>query len=154
MARWESGRRTGAELGRPHPAGQEPIEGLPPARRRSAHLEAAEITSDDAAWFHRVAAASHADEPLACALESAALGAAPAGPGRPGPAQLMEWAADLSMSSGARVRRVLAAAMQCVYAGHPGSSRAVGARGGLPAVTAPQLRARGTRGARRALDRG
>ncbi len=35
----------------------------------------------------------------------------------------MEWAADLSMSSGARERRVLAAAMQCVYAGRLGSGR-------------------------------
>ncbi|HET9893961.1 MAG TPA: helix-turn-helix transcriptional regulator [Streptosporangiaceae bacterium] len=96
---------------------------LPPTRRRLAHRQAAETAGGDAVWFHRVAAASHADESLASALESAALGSGPAGPGRPGPALLMEWAADLSMSSAARERRVLAAALQCLYAGRLTSSR-------------------------------
>lgn len=96
--------------------------GLPPTRRRSLHRAAADALSGDAALLHRVAAATSVDESLAAALESAALDSAPAGPGRPGAAQLMEWASDLSADNAGRERRLLMAAVLRVCSGHLGSS--------------------------------
>jgi DNA-binding CsgD family transcriptional regulator len=85
------------------------------------HQEAATRAAGGTAWLHRVAAAKGADESLALALESAAAVSAPAGPGQPGSAQLLEWASDLSPDQDARVRRLLSAAIQRACAGIPGS---------------------------------
>jgi DNA-binding CsgD family transcriptional regulator len=94
---------------------------LPPTRRRSQHRAAADAVSGDAAWVHRVAAATGVDESLAADLENAAQRSAPAGSGRPGAAQLLEWASDLSADSNGRERRLLTAAVQRVCAGNLGS---------------------------------
>ncbi|HUD37109.1 MAG TPA: helix-turn-helix transcriptional regulator [Streptosporangiaceae bacterium] len=75
----------------------------------------------DESWSQRVAAATGADEPLASALEQAAL-SAPAGQGRPGAARLLEWASDLSPAEAERERRLLKAAIQGVCAGELGSA--------------------------------
>jgi DNA-binding CsgD family transcriptional regulator len=78
--------------------------------------------SGDGVWLHRVAAATGVDEALAAALEAAALGSAPAGAGKPGPAQLMEWASVLSADTVGRERRLLTAAVHRVCAGSLGPS--------------------------------
>jgi DNA-binding CsgD family transcriptional regulator len=96
---------------------------LPPTRRRSWHRAAADAVSGDAAWVHRVAAATGVDESLAGDLETAAQRSAPAGSGRPGPAQLLEWASDLSADSQGRERRLLTAAVHRVCAGSLGSAQ-------------------------------
>lgn len=95
--------------------------GLPPTRRHSRHRAAADAVTGDAAWIHKVAAATGVDESLAADLEKAALGSAPAGNGAPGPAQLLEWASDLSADSDGRERRLLTAAVHRVCAGSLGS---------------------------------
>jgi DNA-binding CsgD family transcriptional regulator len=95
---------------------------LPPTRWRSLHRAAAAAASGDAAWVHRVAAATRVDESLAAELEAAALRSGPAGNGRPGPGQLLEWASDLSADIRGRERRLLKAAVQRVCAGDPGSA--------------------------------
>ncbi len=100
----------------------DPYSDVPPTRRRWLHRAAAETMSGDGVWLHRVAAATGVDEALAAALEAAALGSAPAGPGRPGPAQLMEWASVLSADTGQRERRLLTAAVHRVCAGSLGPS--------------------------------
>lgn len=102
--------------------GSDLFSDLTPTRRRSLHRAAADAISGDAAWVHRVAAATSVDEPLAQALEAAAMSGGSAGPGGPGPAQLMEWASDLSADQAGRERRLLTAAVYRVCAGSPGSS--------------------------------
>jgi DNA-binding CsgD family transcriptional regulator len=99
----------------------EPYAEVRPTMRRALHRTAATRSRGEAAWLHRVAAATGADESLAAALESAAALSAPAGPGQPGPARLFEWAADLSADQDARERRLLTAVLQRVCAGHIGS---------------------------------
>ncbi len=93
---------------------------LTPTNWRSMHAAAAAQASGDAAWYHRVAVATSADEGLAAELEAAASLSEPAGEDRPGPALLLEWAADLSADSTARERRLLAAAVHRVCAGSTG----------------------------------
>jgi DNA-binding CsgD family transcriptional regulator len=93
---------------------------LPPTMRRLAHRAAAEALSGDAVWIHRVAAATGADESLAAELEMAAVISPPAGPDGPGPAQLLEWASDLSPDHEGRERRLLMAAIQRHCAGYLG----------------------------------
>jgi hypothetical protein len=104
-------------------AGSEPYSDLPPAERYSQHRASAKLLSGDAAWLHRVAAATGADESLAAALESAARISGPAGPDAPGPAQLLEWASELSAHPRERERRLLLAALQHTCAGTSGSAR-------------------------------
>lgn len=99
-----------------------PYSDVSPTRRRWLHRAAAETMSGDGVWLHRVAAAAGIDEALATALETAALGSAPAGPGKPGPAQLMEWASVLSADAAGRERRLLTAAVHRVCAGNLGPS--------------------------------
>lgn len=93
---------------------------LPPTRRHSLHRAAAETTGGDSVWLHRVAAATSVDESLAADLEGAALVATPAGADRPGPAQLWQWASDLSGDQAGRERRLLASAIHRICAGESG----------------------------------
>jgi len=96
---------------------------LTPTRRHSLHRAAAEVMRGDSVWLHRVAAATSVDESLAAALESAARTCAPAGGGRPGPAQLLLWASDLSCDQAGRERRLLTAAVHQAALGEAGSTR-------------------------------
>jgi DNA-binding CsgD family transcriptional regulator len=93
---------------------------LSPTRRRSLHRAAADVLRGDSVWLHRVAAATSVDESLATALEAAALVTAPAGAGRPGPSQLLQWASDLSGDQAGRERRLLTAAIHRICAGESG----------------------------------
>lgn len=102
--------------------GSDLFSDLTPTRRRSLHRAAAAAISGDAAWLHRVAAATSVDEPLAQALEAAAMSGGSAGPAGPGSAQLMEWASDLSADHDGRERRLLTAAVYRVCAGSAGSA--------------------------------
>jgi DNA-binding CsgD family transcriptional regulator len=95
-------------------------EELPTTRRLALHRAAAADLGGDQAWPHRVAAATSVDESLAEELESAARCCAPASPGRPGPALLLEWASALSAHPGNRERRLLLAAIQRTCAEDPG----------------------------------
>jgi DNA-binding CsgD family transcriptional regulator len=115
------GRATGAgPSGTGRVPANELFADLPPTRRRSLHRAAAEVVRGDSAWLHRVAAATSVDEPLAAGLEAAALATAPTGPGRPGPAQLLQWASDLSGDQAGRERRLLVAAIHQICAGEIG----------------------------------
>ncbi|HWF81737.1 MAG TPA: LuxR C-terminal-related transcriptional regulator [Streptosporangiaceae bacterium] len=103
-------------------SGSDLFSDLRPTRRRSLHRAAADAISGDAALLHRVAAASSVDEHLAEALEVAAMGGVPGRPAGPGPAQLMEWASDLSADHAGRERRLLMAAVYRVCAGSAGAA--------------------------------
>ena len=100
--------------------GRELYPDAPPATRRSLHRAAADEARGDAVWVHRVASAAGVDERLARELEEAARQSAPAGNGRPGPGQLLEWASDLSADIGGRERRLLKAAIQRLCAANLG----------------------------------
>jgi DNA-binding CsgD family transcriptional regulator len=119
-----SGHSPGSESASSHRVlASELFADLPPTRRHSLHRAAAEVASGASVWLHRVAAATSVDESLAAALETAARSSPPAGVGRPGPAQLLQWASDLSVDQAGRERRLLCAAVHQVSLGEAGSAR-------------------------------
>jgi DNA-binding CsgD family transcriptional regulator len=89
--------------------------GLPAARRRVLHAQAAVIVSESASWEHRVAALDRPDEELAAELER--LADKEVGSGRPGLAAThLQWASDISPARIDRERRLLTGALYLTLA--------------------------------------
>jgi DNA-binding CsgD family transcriptional regulator len=87
---------------------------LSPARRSRLHARAAEVVDRAAAWGHRVAAATTADEPLAAELEAAAAEQAERGQ-HGAAAEYLRWAADLSPARADEERRLLTSGVQVLF---------------------------------------
>jgi DNA-binding CsgD family transcriptional regulator/tetratricopeptide (TPR) repeat protein len=87
---------------------------LTPPRRRELHSAAAGLVPEDAAWVHRVAAASGPDHQLAGELEAAASARGSGGSAEQA-GRLLLWAAGLSDDQDDYERRLLAGVAQLIW---------------------------------------
>ena len=110
--------------------------GIPAARRRELHGQAALVVSESASWQHRVAALEQPDEDLAADLERMAADEADNGRVTLAATHL-QWASDISPDRAGRERRLLTAALRLMLVEE---SRGMALRPAVEAAVSSPLR--------------